>query len=341
VTHLLRRHAPITDKAWDEIDAEARERLTPALAARKLVDFVGPLGWEHSATNLGRVQAVEGEPVTGVQALQRRVLPLVELRAPFTVARGELRADVGVAMGMRGTDVAREAAALVLLDDDFASIVDAVRLGRRIFANLQKAMAYIVAVHVPIAGLAVLPLVFGWPLVFAPVHIVFLELVIDPVCAFVFEAEVSERDAMRRPPRPPGAPLFSARMVGWSVVQGLTTLAAVVAVLLAALADGAAADTARAMAFVTLAVANLALILVNRSASGRRRALFTRPNPGLWLVTAVAGGALALVLALPGLRALEKEAVAAGGGLIACVGAGLAVLVVLLALQHAGLGRRP
>ena len=91
MTHLLRRHAPITDKAWDEIDAEARERLTPALAARKLVDFVGPLGWEHSATNLGRVQAVEGEPVTGVQALQRRVLPLVELRAPFTVARDELR----------------------------------------------------------------------------------------------------------------------------------------------------------------------------------------------------------------------------------------------------------
>ncbi len=91
MSHLLRRHAPITDAAWSEIDTEARERLTPALAARKLVDFVGPLGWEHSATNLGRIQAIDGEQVTGVRALQRRVLPLVELRAPFTVARDELR----------------------------------------------------------------------------------------------------------------------------------------------------------------------------------------------------------------------------------------------------------
>jgi uncharacterized linocin/CFP29 family protein len=91
VSHLLREHAPITDAGWAEIDSEARERLTPTLAARKLVDFEGPLGWEHSATVLGRVSPLEGEPIAGVEAVQRRVLPLVELRAPFSVSRSELR----------------------------------------------------------------------------------------------------------------------------------------------------------------------------------------------------------------------------------------------------------
>ena len=110
-------------------------------------------------------------------------------------------AHIGVAMGKRGSDVAREAASLVLLDDDFTSMVEAVKLGRRIFDNIQKAMCYIVAVHVPTAGMALLPLLFGWPLVFYPVHIVFLEFVIDPACSIAFEAEPAEPDVMRRPPR--------------------------------------------------------------------------------------------------------------------------------------------
>ncbi len=112
-------------------------------------------------------------------------------------------AHIGIAMGGRGTDVAREAAAFVLLDDDFGSIVAAVRLGRRIYDNLRKSMGYILAVHVPIAGLAMLPLLFGLPLIFFPLHIAFLEMVIDPVCSIVFEAEPAEPDAMRRPPRAP------------------------------------------------------------------------------------------------------------------------------------------
>src|SRR5207342_3463562 len=116
-------------------------------------------------------------------------------------------AHIGIAMGGRGTDVAREASALVLLDDDFTSIVRAIRLGRRIYDNLRKAMAYIMAVHVPIAGLALIPLLFGLPLVFWPLHIAFLEMVIDPVCSIVFEAESEEPDTMRRPPRHPSSPL--------------------------------------------------------------------------------------------------------------------------------------
>ena len=125
-------------------------------------------------------------------------------------------AHIGIAMGGRGTDVAREASSIVLLDDDFGSIVTAVRLGRRIYDNLRKAMGFIFAVHVPIAGLALLPLLFGLPIVLGPMHIAFLEMVIDPVCSLVFEAEAEEDDVMRRPPRLPDEPLFSRALIGWS-----------------------------------------------------------------------------------------------------------------------------
>ena len=135
-------------------------------------------------------------------------------------------AHIGIAMGGRGTDVAREASSIVLLDDDFGSIVKAIRLGRRIYDNLRKAMGFIFAVHVPIAGLALLPLLFGLPILFGPVHIAFLEMVIDPVCSLVFEAETEEDDVMRRRPRAPEQPLFSTSLIGWSVLQGVVRLRA-------------------------------------------------------------------------------------------------------------------
>lgn len=144
-------------------------------------------------------------------------------------------AHIGIAMGGRGTDVAREAASLVLLDDDFSSIVRAVRMGRRIFDHLQKAMTYIVAVHVPIAGMSLLPVVFGWPLALLPVHILFLELVIDPACSVVFEAEPEEADVMRRPPRTGGESLFGRRLLGLGLLQGASVLVIVLAVYLTAL----------------------------------------------------------------------------------------------------------
>ena len=130
-------------------------------------------------------------------------------------------AHIGVAMGKRGTDVAREAAALVLLDDDFSSIVQAVRLGRRIYDNIRKALIYILAVHVPIAGLALLPLLFGWPLVLLPVQIVFLELIIDPASSVVFEAEPESPEVMQRPPRNPREPMFGKRALLLGGLQGL------------------------------------------------------------------------------------------------------------------------
>jgi Ca2+-transporting ATPase len=134
-------------------------------------------------------------------------------------------AHIGVAMGGRGTDVAREASSLVLLDDDFSSIVSAVKQGRRIFDNIKKAMAYILAVHVPIAGLSLVPVLLKWPLVLLPVHIVFLELIIDPVCSVVFEAEREEADIMDRPPRNPKEPLFGRKTILISLLQGLSVLA--------------------------------------------------------------------------------------------------------------------
>ena len=147
-------------------------------------------------------------------------------------------AHIGIAMGGRGTDVAREASSIVLLDDDFGSIVKAVRLGRRIYDNLRKAMGFIFAVHVPIAGLALLPLLFGLPILYGPMHIAFLEMVIDPVCSLVFEAETEEDDVMRRPPRVPDEPLFSGPLIGWSLLQGAFAFVLVSVIYIMALRRG-------------------------------------------------------------------------------------------------------
>jgi len=211
-------------------------------------------------------------------------------------------AHIGIAMGARGTDVAREAAALVLLDDDFATIVHAVRLGRGIFDNLRKAMAYIFAVHIPIAGLSLIPLLLGWPPVFAPVHIVFLEMIINPACSIAFEAEPAERGVMHRPPRDPQESLFGTRILILSLLQGVFVLLAALAVLGYALHNGTAENEARALTFSTLVIGNLGLILTNRSwQHGILSTLNTR-NLALWWVTGGAFCFLLLALTTPFLR---------------------------------------
>ena len=178
-------------------------------------------------------------------------------------------ADIGVAMGARGTEVARQAAALVLLNDDFASLVTAVRYGRRVFANLRKAIVFVVAVHVPIIGLSILPVLFGWPMLLMPVHIVFLQLIIDPACSIVFEAEPLEPDAMTVPPRRPDQRLFDSVVLMRGLWQGLGLLLLLLATYagarLMAPSDAGRDDMARALTFVVLVLANLALIHTNRS----------------------------------------------------------------------------
>lgn len=198
-------------------------------------------------------------------------------------------ANIGVAMGKRGSDVAREAASLVLLEDDFTSLVEAVKLGRRIFDNIQKAMCYIVAVHIPTAGIALLPLLFGWPLVFYPVHIVFLEFVIDPACSIAFEAEPAEKEVMRRPPRPATSHLFDGWLVATSILQGLGLLVAVSLLYAIVLAEGTPEPQARAMVFAAIVLGNIGLILSNRSRQATLANTLRRPNTALWWVT---GGAL-------------------------------------------------
>jgi len=212
-------------------------------------------------------------------------------------------AHVGVAMGERGTDVAREAASLVLLDDNFAALVRAVRLGRRIFDNLRKSMSYILAVHVPIAGMALVPVLLGWPVMLFPLHIAFLELVIDPACSMVFENEPSEQDVMQLPPRDARAQLFGGMTLALALLQGLGVLL----VVMGAYAWGATWLTegaVRAFAFTTLVMGNVALIFTNRTRKGSLWATLLVPNRTLWVVSALALGLLMLALYLPWLAGL-------------------------------------
>ncbi|MGB9176403.1 MAG: cation-translocating P-type ATPase, partial [Methanoregula sp.] len=187
-------------------------------------------------------------------------------------------ADIGIAMGGRGTDVAREASSLVLLDDNFTSIVSAVRLGRRIFDNLKKAMAYIFSIHVPIAGMSLIPVLFNMPLVLLPVHIVFLELIIDPACSVVFESEKEERDVMDRRPRRKDEGIFTRRTLVLSLLQGFVVLAVVLAVYWCALFRGLSEAEVRALTFTTIVIANLCLILTNRSWSDTIFTSLRTPN---------------------------------------------------------------
>src|SRR5450631_157025 len=242
-------------------------------------------------------------------------------------------AHIGIAMGGRGTDVAREASSIVLLDDDFGSIVKSVRLGRRIYDNLRKAMSFIFAVHVPIAGLVLLPLVFGLPILFGPVHIAFLEMVIDPVCSLVFEAETEEDDVMRRPPRGPDEPLFSGSMIGWSVLQGTSAFLLVAVIFVFALGRGMPEAEVRALVFFSLIVTIVSLIFVNRSFSASLVAALRRPNLTLYLVLLAVLVRLSLTLLWPSARGLFRFGPLHVDDLAVTLGAGIAVLVFLETLK--------
>ena len=211
-------------------------------------------------------------------------------------------AHIGIAMGGRGTDVAREAAALVLLDDDFASIVHAIRTGRCIYDNMRKAMAYIFAVHIPIVGLSLIPVLLGLPAVLIPVHIVFLEMIIDPACSIVFEAEPAESNIMQRPPRKPNEHLFGKNTLLISLAQGVVVLLVTLAVLGYALHTGASEGAARTLTFTTVIIGNLGLILVNRSWQHTILTTFFSRNHALWWVIGGAVGFLMLALTLPFVR---------------------------------------
>jgi len=236
-------------------------------------------------------------------------------------------AQIGIAMGGRGTDVARESAAIVLLNDDFSSIVEAIRTGRRIFDNLRGAMAYLLAIHVPIAGISILPIVLGLPLVLLPVHVAFLHLIIEPACSVVFEAEPSSTNSMEKPPRPTDEPLFSKDLIIPSLIQGLVVFGIVLGVFLISIYRGQGERDARALTFTTLIFANLGLILVNRSWSRTFLEGLRAPNRALWWVVAGALFFLGLVLYLPVARELFRFSLLHPIDLAICFSAGLISVV--------------
>ena len=171
-------------------------------------------------------------------------------------------AHIGIAMGKRGTDVAREASALILLDDNFSSIVSAIRLGRKIYDNLQKAMSYILSIHIPIIGLAMIPAMFAnVPLILFPVHIVFLELIIDPVSSVAFEAEMEEKDIMKRLPRKMSEKFFGLKTILWSIGKGVLFLLLILLVFIVSINKGYDDTEVRTITYSTLIIGNVFLIL--------------------------------------------------------------------------------
>ncbi|HVA38898.1 MAG TPA: cation-translocating P-type ATPase [Candidatus Dormibacteraeota bacterium] len=298
-----------------ELDALDDEAFAARVAATNVFARIVPeqkLRLVRTLQQAGEIVAMTGDGVNDAPALRA--------------------SHIGIAMGARGTDVAREAADLVLLDDDFSSIVSSIRLGRRIFDNLRKAMAYVVAVHVPIAGIALVPVLFNLPLLLLPVHIVFLELIIDPTCSVAFEAEPPESDVMARPPRRRGEPIVSGSIALTSVLRGTSVLAVSLGALAFALVAHLPDEAMRAVVFATFVLANLALILTSLSA----RSLFPsagRPgNRAAWLIVGGTTALLAAMLAVPALRdvfgfaALGVTEIAVVAGLASVVFAWLALL---------------
>jgi Ca2+-transporting ATPase len=243
-------------------------------------------------------------------------------------------AHIGIAMGKRGTDVAREAAGIVLLDDDFGSIVSAVKMGRRIFDNLRKVMIYIAAIHIPIAGLALLPLIAGMPPLFFPAHVVVIEMIIDPMCSIVFEQTPAERDIMDRLPRPVEDPLVGIQQIIFGLLQGSLLLVVCLALYQGLLLQEASVEAARTAAFIAVTAGNLSLALVNSS----REAVIVHMLGGgrmpFWTAAAIAAAVIAICILQPGLAQLFgfTRPELGQAALAAVTGAGAVLLLDLMKL---------
>ncbi|MDD4822761.1 MAG: cation-translocating P-type ATPase [Bacteroidales bacterium] len=237
-------------------------------------------------------------------------------------------AHIGIAMGERGTDVAREASELILTDDNFSSIVGAIRLGRRIFDNLQKAFGYVFAIHVPIAGLSMIPIFFAdAPLLLFPMHVAFLELIIDPACSVIFESEKEEKNVMNRPPRGSKGKFFGGGKIVMTCMQGVSILLVVLTVYFIALSLGCSEEEVRTMSFITLIISNLMTIQTNRSWESNIFRIFATPNQSFKWIVSLALLLLTTVITIPFLRGLFSFALLGTSEIVISAAAGLLTIV--------------
>lgn len=286
-----------------------------AATTRAIARSVGFRGYEQSIDGERLMQLNERELIQCVQDNQvfTRMFPEAKLRVINALKQSGAivamtgdgindgpalkAAHIGIAMGKRGTEIARQAAALVLLDDDLSGMVEAIATGRKIYTNLKKAIRYIISIHIPIILSVFIPLALGWlyPNILSPVHVVFLELIMGPTCSVIYENEPMEANAMQQKPRPYGATFFSYRELGLSIIQGLIITMAVLAAYQYGLHSGYAEPATRTLVFIVLVTANILLTLVNRSFYYSIWVTFRYKNK---LIPGVIGVTVALVVAI-------------------------------------------